>query len=113
MIPEALPTSWLFDPAWPNNGGITRPDQSGDGRLRECVRSVRTLTQTILDRPDRGLRAILDPYLAQNHFDMNLYGRFRDVEGARDGLVGITAADTSKNSLLPVCKLRSATAELR
>src|SRR3954462_5175015 len=79
--------------------------QLGDGGLGESDRHLRSMAQTILDRPDSGLRAILDPNFPQDHFDVNLYGRFCDVEGARDGFVGTSAADASKDALLSVCQL--------
>jgi hypothetical protein len=51
--------------------------------------------------PNRGLRAVVDPNLSKDCFDMNLYGGLGDGHLARDGLIGITVDQAAKDRVLP------------
>ncbi len=59
--------------------------------------------------PDRRLCPVLCLDLAQDRFDMDLHGRFRDVELARDDLVRIAVHEAAQDHRLPngqsLCKL--------
>jgi len=52
--------------------------------------------------PHGGLRAVVDADLAEQTFDVNLYGRVGDVELARDMLVGSALHQLLQDHLFPV-----------
>src|SRR3546814_9810075 len=63
--------------------------------------------QPARDRPDGRLRPVHNPQFPEDGLDVNLDGRFGDVEPAGDDLVCVTCYKAPENFDFPVGQLRS------
>jgi hypothetical protein len=81
------------------NGGKFFREGSGGNRLQGRHRSA-IGGETVVDRPDGGLGAVVDVDLAQQRLEVNLHGRFRDAVFVGDHLIAGAGHQSLKDLLL-------------